>query len=388
MSITDTYRFCYNWGLAFSNKYKETNFQTTPSFITLSDEFTKYRDTHPWLQDFDINTCRYALMNVVEAFDNFFSGVSRYPKFKSKKRRECERKFKVRGDRLTFWGKYHQYVHIPGFGRFKKDRIYCGRHTIPTGQNVEYHNPYIKFDGDNFWLSLSICMEVDDPIERDPWNVVGIDVGIRTTAYLSNGTTFDLPSNTALPMLQHRRRVLDTACARDIDRRKDIATRMKTKYEKISKSKNQLKREEKRRKTYRRIANIYDYHYHVIAKQISKMDIGTVVIENLRVHKLFDNVFTNDVIYQARLGTLLEYIRYKCEAEGIRVIKAPRDFPSTQTCSICGTQHKVGESKTFRCPNCGAVLDRDYNASMNLRDFGIKVLSEAQQCVSQPISKG
>ena len=351
---------------------------TIPSFYTLSDEFTIYRNNHPWLLDFDINTCRYALMNVITAFNAYMDHRAAYPKFKSKKRHDTPvfRKFKVRGDRLTFWGDKKEYVHIPGFGRFKRDRIYCGsNHNIPIGPNVKYDNVYIKCDGLCFWLSMSVSMEIDDPINVGT-EVVGVDVGVRTVATLSNGLTFNMGKN-KIQMLDNRKRALDRAHKRDIDRRRYISERTKAKYDKIPKTNNEQKRDKKRLKTYKRISNSYKYQYHVISKQIASLDnIGTVVLEDLHVCKMIsDYYFARNYIIQARLKTLLSFIEYKCKNNGKTVIKAPDEFPSTQKCSKCGHLHKVGPSKTFKCPDCGFVMDRDLNAAINLRDYGVSVLN-------------
>lgn len=378
MSICDTFRYCYNWGLAFCNRYRVLNQMSMPSLYVISDAFTAYRNTHPWLQDFDINTCRYALMNVLDAFNAFYEHRCKYPKFKDKKHFiDVRRKFKVRGDRLTFWGEYKEYVHIPGFGRFKKDRIYCGKnHNIPIGSNVKYDNVYIKYDGLAFWLSLSVQTEVDDPINTST-EIIGIDVGIRTSAYLSNGLSFTI-DNPRLRLYDKRRRKYDDLHRRDRHRREFIAERTKTKYENIPKSKNAIKRAIKRLENNRKITNIYKYNYHVFSKQIANMDAGIVVIEDLPVGELNRGYrFTRHANIEARMGFLLRYIQYKCEEAGKRVIKAPNDFPSTQLCSRCGNSYRIGETKTYRCPHCGLVIDRDLNAAINLRKFGESVLNEA-----------
>ena len=379
ISICETFRFCYNWGLAFANRYRDTHLMQPPSFYTLSDEFTVYRNSHPWLKDFDINTCRYALMNVYTAFECYLDLRANYPRFKTKKRHGAPafRKFKVRGDRLTFWGDKKEYVHIPGFGRFKKDRIYCGtNHNIPTGPNVKYDNVYIKCDGIHFWLSMSVSTEIDDPVNTGT-EIVGIDVGIRTPATLSTGESLYMGPN-KLAMLDKRKRSLDRAYKRDLNRRKFIAERTKAKYENIPKTKNEQKRDIKRLTTYKRISNSYKYQYHVISKQIAtNPNIGTVVIEDLHVRELQRNKFTSNIITQARLKILLRFIEYKSIENGKRVIKAPDTFPSSQICSNCGHIHKIGQGKIYRCPNCGLVIDRDYNAALNLRDYGISVLQEA-----------
>ena len=243
LRISNAFRFCYNWGLNFCNAEYEAG-RKHPSFVTMTGAFTEYRNNpeHQWLLEFNVATCRYALKNVRTAFEKFFTKKCRYPKFK--KKRYAEKKFKVDGCKITFYNN-GTYVHIPGLGRRMSDLVYCGNHSIPIRPDVEYHNVYIKFDGIDYWLSLSVKMR--NPIDMDefvlPGEPLGIDIGLRTAATLSNGMEFAGVNRYREHILDNRRRKIQSAITRDIERRKTIAARTKTKYEDIPKSKNQRKRE-------------------------------------------------------------------------------------------------------------------------------------------------
>jgi putative transposase len=78
------------------------------------------------------------------------------------------------------------------------------------------------------------------------------------------------------------------------------------------------------------------------------------------------------------MATLSEYIEYKCHDNNIEVIHADREYPSSQICSKCGSLYKIGKSKTYTCPICGLIIDRDLNAAFNLRDFGINHLKASE----------
>ena len=75
----------------------------------------------------------------------------------------------------------------------------------------------------------------------------------------------------------------------------------------------------------------------------------------------------------ARLGILIHDIEYKCSQAGSTILKAPMNFPSSQICSNCSHRYKIGSSKIYKCPNCGIIIDRDYNASINLLNYGKRV---------------
>lgn len=259
----------------------------------------------------------------------------------------------------------------------KGDLIDCGNHNIPFGKNIKYDNVRIKFDGVNYWMSLSVKTIIpivcNNTIDNDD-DVVGIDIGIRTSAYLSNGKSFDGPNEKRLRILDDRLRKIQSAVDRDRRKRFNQSISTKTKYYDIPKSKNQIKRETKLAKTRNRIINIYKSRYHKISREIANEHYKTIVLEDLGVSSIIQNAIGKDLrnnLYQGRLATLSEYISYKCRQEFTTVIYADRDFPSSQICSCCGSRYKIGKEKIYSCPVCGLVIDRDLNASINLKNFGL-----------------
>ena len=280
--------------------------------------------------------------------------------------------FQIRGERVKFY-ENGKYAHLPGI---TKDgiRMLCKRHRIPTGNNVEYKNVYVTYLANEFWLSLSVCAR--RPIYSDNAEglldaPLGIDVGIRRAAILSDGTMYDPPNHNRSKILRNRISKLISIVQRDTRERFKQSIRTKTKYENIPKSKNQLKRIDKMRKTYRDIVNLYQGRYHQISADIVKKNPSFVVLENISVTQLCKHdKFLTDELTQARLGVLIHYIKYKCEKNGIPVILAPKYYPSSQICSNCGNRHKPGKSVVYTCPHCGITIDRDINAARNLLDYG------------------
>ena len=382
--LSDIYRFSYNWGVNLHQSAYENDHKTI-SFIEMCTAFTAFRNTpgHEWLLDADINTCRYALQDVKEAYHKFFTVYHiRHPKFKTKKKSKIG--FKVRSDRLRFIGTKGRYVVIPGFTRIdgvsSNERfVDLKRHNIPFGPGVKYDNVHIKHDGVDYWLSLSIKVpdpEFPEDYYDDCTEPLGIDVGLRTSAYLSNGMSFDRPDKRRIDLLTKRADTLRTHIFKDIKRRACEAGRMKTKYEKIPKSNNEMKRERKFRKTLNTIYNIYDTHYHNIAKKIVEMKPRYVVIEPPITHNLIRRKdFASKAVQQGKLALLMHDIQYKCENAGIPVYRAHSGFKSSQICSNCGNEYDPGVNKYYRCPHCGLVINRDYNAALNLLHFGERVVA-------------
>ena len=369
--ICHTFRWCYNWGLNYCNESYAANIKKSPSFVDLCTALTEYKHTDDgkWLENYDTSTCRYALQNLRTAFERFFSKQCKYPKFKARK--EGDHKFKVREDRFRIKdGK----ARIPGL-RFEEESdnwVSLKNHIIPVGDKIKYHNIYIKWDGLNFWLSMSAKLNYPITIEYEKKESVGIDVGIRTSATLSNGITYDSPNHHRIKVLDHRKRKLAKAIGADRHRRYLESKRTKTKYSMIPKSNNEIKREEKYQKTLIQISNIYNSHYHKISRDIADQHYDTVVLETLRVKPMIRKKSPKNVknsIYLGKMATLIRYIDYKCTEVGTNVVYAPAGYQSTKICSCCGFVYQIGSEKIYKCPNCGLSIDRDLNAAINLLGY-------------------
>lgn len=377
--LSDLSRFSYNWALEFWNKYYDETGKA-PGVFDIDKAFAKLRNSpgYEWLLQYNITTPRYAFRHLACGFRKFFRKISNHPHFHSKK--EHGIRFSFRAEKMSFHGNHNEYISIPGICKFKDNLIYCGNHNIPIrDKRTDYNNGVIKFDGMDYWLTISVKtyepFDVDAEFKRTVHSgePLGIDLGFRTPAALSDGTLYNNPYVSKISRLYNRIRVIQSAIGRDRSRRLKESARTRTKFVDIPKSKNELKRETRFRKTHIQIHNIYNTLYHNISKDIVRKDPSFVVMEGFNIEEL---VSTNPIpnfrraIYQARMGTLRSYIAYKCEQQDIPVIYADDEFPSTQLCSRCGTLHEVHEEKTYICPNCGLVIDRDLNAAINLRNYG------------------
>lgn len=368
IEICHVFRFCYNWGLNYANtEYEKGN--KNPSYFDYIYAFNDFRndEKNKWIKDFPLATCRYAFKNVAGAFEHFFAKRCKYPKFKSRKKGDM--KFHVRESRLYFYGENNHLVAIEGMGR--KNYIECKNHNIPIGKESKYSNCYVHFDGDNFWLSFNIKMY--DPIVFEPkGEPLGIDLGVRNMITLSNGKQYKSPD---ISKLQKRRSRIDKRMVADVNRRFSISKNTKTKYEDIPKSSNQLKREKSYRKCCRKIANIYDTYIHQVTHEISLMDAEFIVLEDLKIKDILKyEPYMSKILDNARFYTIRKRLEYKCRSFGTKIIIAPQTFPSSQICSNCGNRKNIGSEKIYKCPVCGAVIDRDINASINLLNYGRTII--------------
>ena len=287
------YRYVYNWARAQQDviqqkKANEESGYGFYSFYDLCKLFAEYRDQpgNEWLKELPNTTARLALRDVVDAYDRFFKGFNRHPKFKSKKRspkmfKTRNDRFYIDGDKVRFEGLYCDPGHH-GFSDKIDLHIDLG---YKREDKIKYIQPSISIDNlGNYWLSFSLELskEILNVPKSDP---IGIDMGIRNTLTLSNGEVYNRP-NDKINRLERRIKRVKRHISRDIKRRLMESKRTKTKYDDIPVSNRSHKRQIKLRKLSNKVANIKHTWYHNTIKQIVLQNPEAIVIETIKVDKL------------------------------------------------------------------------------------------------------
>lgn len=359
-------RFSYNWGLAFLNNYYKENNRSL-SINELRKEFTKLRNDieYFWLKEVSSEIPQQALKDLGESFKKFFRKESAYPKFKKKGKCETSffhlnNKFVVENNKIKLekigYVKMKDEGRLP-VGNYKKDKI-------------KVLNPRIKHNG-KFWY-LSLALEVEDKTKEELINVsVGVDLGIKDLAIVSN---IDKPfkninKSKEVKRLNKKLKRLQRQVSRKYDMLKS-ETYFK-KGEKLTKTQNIIKIENKIKLIHKRIADIRLNYIHQTTNTIVKTKPCRVVVEDLNVKGLLKNKHLSKVISEQCFDKFITILEYKCKWNGIEFIKADRFFLSSKKCSCCGTIKKDLKLKdrTYVCYNCGFVIDRDKNASINLANY-------------------
>lgn len=375
----DITRYVYNWGIAkeqeIYEKYKRggSKYQFY-TFYELRSLFRNERNNNPnlyWLKDMPIETASLQLRNVFNGYKRFFNRQNENPPyFKSKKK--CKKTFNTRYDRFNI---ENDCIKIEGI----KDRISLG---FESNFNINGYrdkkkiiNPTITKDYlGNYYVSFSIEEEIIGLPVLNEEEGIGIDLGIRRTFTLSNGKIYNQPKE-KLNILENKRRRQQRHVTRDINRRISESKYTKTKHEDIPKSKRSIKRENKLLKTYRKIHNIKNTFYHTITKKIVDMKPKYVCMETFSVKDIQKNKpYINDKLAQVSFYDITQKMKYKCEERNIPFIQVPREFASTQICNNCGNQKKMYGYHTYKCPVCGMIEDRDINAAINLKNYGLSHL--------------
>ena len=154
----------------------------------------------------------------------------------------------------------------------------------------------------------------------------------------------------------------------------DESKKTKTKFDKLPKSKNLLKLESQIRNIYRRIDNKLTTNIHTITKQLIDENPSAIDIEDLNVSGMRKNKHLSEKINEAKFYEFRRQLEYKCKWYGIDLIVADRWYPSSKICSCCGNKKvKLSLSeRTYVCQECGCIIDRDYNASLNLKYLALQ----------------
>lgn len=344
-------RFAYNWALA---KEKE-NYEKGGKFISdmdLRKDFTqlKKKEEFKWLNEINNNVTKQAIKDLCKAYKKFFEKKAKHPRFKSKKK-----------SKKSFYNdvykiKFDDYrVRIESIGWMD-----TAENRLP--KNCKYQNPKISFDGVKFWLSIT-CIVEDEENNLPKTEPIGIDMGIKTLMTCSNGMNFNRVSTKnekkKLKRLQRR-------ASRHYDKM------MKTKSS--DKSKNLLKLETLILKQYQRISNVRLNNIHQATTKLVKQNPKAIVVEDLNVKGMMKNKHLSEKIADSSFHEIYRQLEYKCKNKGIEFIVADRFYPSSKICSNCGhKKEKLSLSeRTYKCECCGNVIDRDFNASLNLKNLAYK----------------
>ena len=358
-----TARFAYNWALA---REKE-NYEKGNKFISDSElrkEFTRLRnsDEYAWLQNVSNNVTKQAIKDACAAYKNFFKGLQKYPRFKSKKR--SMPKFYQDNIKIKFTD---THVKFEGFSSSKKvnkqklNWVRLAEHgCIPT--DVKYMNPRISFDGLNWWLS--VCVEFPDCKEALSDEGIGIDLGIKDLAICSDANKYkNINKSKTIKKLEKRKRRLQRSVSRKYEQNK--------KKGKYCKTCNIVKNEKLLLKVNHRLTNIRKNYLNQSTSEIVNRKPRFICIEDLNVSGMMKNRHLAKAVQEQGFFEFRRQLEYKSKDNGIQLIVADKFYPSSKLCSCCGKIKKDLKlsDRTYRC-DCGNVIDRDFQASLNLKAYG------------------
>ena len=343
-------RFAYNLTL----EIEENNYKNGGKFLSdceIRKIITKRKkDDLAWLYDFDVDIVKQAVKDACKAYKTFFKAHKGKPRFKSKK--YTRPSFYVDGWKLKIQNGYIKIPHCTRIKLYEKD-------YIPEG--INYCNPRITFDGIDWFIS--VCIKEEQPKQELTDEVIGIDLGLKELATCSNGMVFH---NVA-----------------KFDNYKKIEKSIKQKQKQVSRKyeknkignkfvkTNNIKKLEKRiRKKQIKLNDIKKDYFHKSSTILVRTKPKAIVLEDLNVAGMRKNKYLSHAIQSVSISEFKQMLINKAEKFGIQIILADRFYPSSQICSSCGNKRSIKLSeRTYKCPICGLEIDRDFNASINLKHY-------------------
>jgi len=338
-------RFAYNWALAeWQRQYeawKQDNSLPKPSQAALRRQLNAIkREKFPWMLEVTKNAPQMAIIQLGEAFKNFFAGRAKYPQFRKKGKDD---RFTLTNDQFSIDG---CRIRIPNLGwvRMRESLRFAGKIMSATVSRV----------ADRWVVSITVQTEdLSHLPEAKNQGVVGVDLGVSALATLSTGEAIHGPKPHRA--LSNRLRRLSRSLSR---KQKGSANRKKAKA--------------KLARLHARIAAIRSDALHKLTTDLTRR-FHTIGIEDLNVRGMVRNRHLARSIADMGLFEFRRQLEYKASMRGGQVIVADRWFASSKLCSACGHKlHALTLSvRKWTCPACGSTHDRDENAAINLKNMAV-----------------
>lgn len=328
-------RYIWNGFLALK-EFKYRAFKENLTCNKMSSTLTKIKECETWLKQADKWVLQQCLRQLDTAYQRFFKKIGKFPKFKSKRNPK------------------DSYTTKP---IFRKD----GSFSIPKlgVLDINWCRPLdvekigmcsISKKNNKYYISFNVI------VTKDKYNKtgkrVGVDLGLKTFAFTSDNEQYNIPKKIWA-----------------------LERRLEKQQRKLSKKKNRASNRYKKLNRY--IANLHekivnirnDFQHKLSTKLVKEYDY--IAIEDLNIKGMMSNRRLARAIGRCSFYQFRVFLEYKCKEHDKELKVIDRWFPSSKTCSCCGT-HKADltlSDRVYKCSECGSEIDRDYNASINIRDY-------------------
>jgi len=327
--------------------------------------YAYYKDPSHWkdgedysyLSEVDSIALNRAQQNLFQAYQNFFAKRAGFPAFKRKS--DPKQSYTTGYIRIEFKinenGKKTYYLRLPkiGFVKIKMSKLIPDNYKIKSATIT-------KTSTDKYYASLMLEYETEpQKLELDPNNSIGLDMDMK------NLFTDDQGNKAAYPKFY---RLTQEKLAR---KQRQLSKMQKG-------SKNRQKQRIKVAKTHEKISNQRKDFLHKLSKDLADT-YDIVVIEDLDLQAMSKSLNLGKSVYDIGWGMFTAFLKYKLEDRGKKLIKIDRWFPSSKTCNICGYKYDrlALADRSWECPQCHTIHDRDINAAVNIRNEGLRIYSES-----------
>jgi putative transposase len=338
-------RFAYNWALAeWTRQYAAWKADPTrpkPSQAALRRQLNALkREQFPWMLEVTKNAPQMAIIQLGDAFKNFFAGRAKYPQFRKK---GIHDRFTLTNDQFNIDG---CRIRIPNLGwvRMRESLRFAGKIMSATVSRV----------AERWFVSIAVDTHDDSHLpEAENQGAVGVDLGISALATLSTGESIAGPRPHKALLARLRR------LSRNLSRKQKGSS-------------NRKKAKMKLARLYARIAAIRSDALHKLTTRLTRR-FHTIGIEDLNVRGMMKNRPLARSIADMGFFEFRRQLEYKAAMRGGQVVVADRFFASSKMCSACG--HKLDKlalsARQWRCPRCNTAHNRDLNAAVNLKNLAV-----------------
>lgn len=361
-----TCRFIYNFYLGHNKDIyeKEKRFVSGYDFSKwLNNEFIPNNPEYKWIKNVGSKAVKQSIMDGDKAFKRFFKKQSDFPRFKKKGKSDVKAYFPKnnKGD----WTVERHRVKIPtlGFVRLKE------KGYIPT--NVRVTSGTFSIKAGRYYVSV-LC-DIDKTIAHEEYTEgIGIDLGISDLAIVSNIEKPFKNINKSNQMKKLTKKLKREQ--RKLSRKYESLKQQKNKREGGTATRQNIQKQiVKVQILHQRISNIRENHINQVVNRIVKQKPSYVTIEDLNVSGMMKNRHLSKAIAQQGFYSFRVKLTDKCKLNSIELRVVDRFFPSSKMCSECGSVKKDLKlsDREYICEECGCVIDRDKNASINLGNYGL-----------------
>ena len=334
-------RFFYNKSLSDMNEI----YKSTGKFKNITP--ASYKEDYPFLKEVDSLALSNAQLNRNTAFKSFFSHKSGFPKFKSKRN---DQSYTTNNQGSVKISDNNRYISVPKCPRI---RIKKHRDFIGTIKSIT-----VSMTTDNKYY-ISLLVEEETKPMKPTDKMIGLDLGLKDLIVDSNAKKYK--NHKYLTKSQ---------------------TKLAKEQRKLSKlvkgSNNRNKQRIKIARLHKKIQNQRNDYLHKLSKSI--VDENQIIcIEDLKIKDMMNDSKLARNISDVSWSRLVTMLIYKANWYGRTIVKVPKDYPSSQLCSICGYKNSITKDLNIRkwvCPKCGSIHDRDINAAKNILSKGIKILTK------------
>lgn len=361
-------RYIYNLYLAINSERYKTGEKILSGMDFskwLNNEYIKKNPDKLWIKRVSSKAVKKSIMDANGAFNRFFKGEARFPKYKRKGKSDPKMYFVKNDERTTIRCERHR-IKIPTLGwvRLKEYGYIPTNHTIKSGT--------VSIQAGRYFVSVLVETPSAEPQEPQT-NGIGIDLGIKDFVTLSNKTTYGNINKTREVRRLEKKLRREQRC---LSRKYEILNRLDETAKEETKQINIQKQIQKIQKIYYRLTCIRtDYINKVVAETV-KTKPKYIAIEDLNVRGMMKNHHLSKAVASQKFYEFRVKLAAKCKEYGTELRIVDRWYPSSKVCHACGcikTDLTLSD-RVFRC-KCGYIEDRDFNAALNLRDSNYYVVA-------------